>query len=243
VWDEESYATSIANLERVLGFAPVLDESQRSLSLRDDRQIAWKSKTSLPEHVDIFNCLAFKIKKLTYGSVYDNPPLSLARLDTTDLEELTIHRIKTHLDFSSFRKLKRLCILVPPRFGDHPFRIVADNLCELRLVGLDARAMPELPLWLFEMKHLESLLLKWCHLEGFIPSSVGKLTKLKHLDLSDNNLRGELPAELEQLCLRTLILTNNIHLSGDIKLQSTTSYNFDGTHVRQVGLKDMIAQV
>jgi Leucine-rich repeat (LRR) protein len=103
--------------------------------------------------------------------------------------------------------------------------------------------MPELPLWLFEMKHLESLVLKWCHLEGFIPSSVGKLTKLKHLNLSDNNLCGELPGELEQLCLHTLILTNNKGLSGDIKLQSTTCCNFDGTNVRRVGLKDMIVQV
>jgi hypothetical protein len=124
MWDEESYATSIANLERVLGNTPVLDENQHSLSLRDNSLVDWESETRLPEEVGIFNCLAFKIRKLTYRSTYDNPPLSLVRLDTTDLEELTIHRIKTHLDFSSFCKLKRLCILAPPRFGDHPFRIV-----------------------------------------------------------------------------------------------------------------------
>jgi hypothetical protein len=232
VWDEESFAKSKASLERVPGFSPRLYASKHLLSLLDTRVIDCESITNLPEEVEIFNSLAFKIKKLEYLPVYGTPTLSLARLDTTDLEDLTFYRTQPPWDFSSFCKLKSLCIIWPS--VTHPFRIVADNLCELRLTNMDKRAMPELPLWLFEMQHLETLVLTLCSIGGSIPSWVGKLTKLKHLELRCNHLCGELPVELEQLSLKTLILSHNKDLSGDIKLQSTTSYNFDGTNVRRV---------
>ena len=95
VWDEKSFDESKAELERVMGFTPILDECEQSLVLTDLRTMDWEGTTHLPEEVEIFNRLVFKIRELEYSSVYDNPMLSLARLDTSDLEESTVRNIWT----------------------------------------------------------------------------------------------------------------------------------------------------
>ena len=78
-----------------MGFTPILDECEQSLVLTDLRTMDWEGTTHLPEEVEIFNRLVFKIRELEYSSVYDNPMLSLARLDTSDLEESTVRNIWT----------------------------------------------------------------------------------------------------------------------------------------------------
>ncbi|KAB5531519.1 hypothetical protein DKX38_018189 [Salix brachista] len=61
---------------------------------------------------------------------------------------------------------------------------------------------------------LSSLRLRYCGLQGKLPSSMGKLKHLRYLDLGSNSFTGSIPYDFEQLTeLVSLDLSRNTHLS------------------------------
>ena len=69
----------------------------------------------------------------------------------------------------------------------------------------------QIPSFLGEMTSLEHLDLGYTNLEGPVPETFGNLTALVHLDLSGNNLEGEIrKSPIWSICtLRTLSLSDN----------------------------------
>ena len=73
-----------------------------------------------------------------------------------------------------------------------------------------------MPAELANLAHLEYLNLSFNQLSGEIPGELGNLPNLEDLDLSDNQLNGEIPGELGNLPnLEDLDLSDN-QLSGEI---------------------------
>lgn len=67
-----------------------------------------------------------------------------------------------------------------------------------------------MPLWLFELRNLQTLYLPYNQFSSLIPHVIRNLTSLKVLDLSYNDVRVRVPQTLEDLCtLRTLDLSGN----------------------------------
>lgn len=76
-------------------------------------------------------------------------------------------------------------------------------------LDLSGQGLAELPQYVLDMTGLESLDISNNNLTGALPSEIGRLTNLKVLDASGNQMTG-VPAEVGKLRdLRTLDLSNN----------------------------------
>ncbi|KAK1389234.1 putative LRR receptor-like serine/threonine-protein kinase [Heracleum sosnowskyi] len=83
------------------------------------------------------------------------------------------------------------------------------NLEQLRisdLSGNDSTKIPDLK----DLKSLKDLTLRNCLISDFIPKFIGPTSKLKTLDLSFNNLTGQLPLNDPGKTLKFLYLNNNL---------------------------------
>ena len=119
-------------------------------------------------------------------------------------------------DLGSLPFLKRLVIKRGVFIGRLPFDF-ADftNLNELHLEGLDLMGAIPSKIGLLN-RTLENLTLRNCKLDGTIPKSVMKLTKLKQLDLSGNKLKEAIPKNIAKLKeLEVLDLSHN-QLTGTV---------------------------
>ncbi|KAK4803550.1 hypothetical protein SAY86_003367 [Trapa natans] len=104
------------------------------------------------------------------------------------------------------------------------------NLSDLRISGI-LNGSSSLA-FIKDMKKLQILLLRNNNISGSIPSTIGEYSSLTHLDLSFNNLHGEIPDSLFNLALFFLGLGNN-SLNGTLPAQKSSylvnidvSYNF-----------------
>ena len=66
---------------------------------------------------------------------------------------------------------------------------------------------------------VDTLVLSFNELNGFIPRELGNLRKLDYLDLSSNDLNGSIPRELGQLSELTALFLNTNQLSGSIPIE------------------------
>lgn len=81
------------------------------------------------------------------------------------------------------------------------------------IVDMSNRGLTSLPAELFDRTDIERLVLSNNNLTGSLPAEVNKLKNLKFLDLSNNQMTG-LPAELGQLKNLEVINVSNNKLTG-----------------------------
>uniref|UniRef100_A0A7N0T234 Protein kinase domain-containing protein n=1 Tax=Kalanchoe fedtschenkoi TaxID=63787 RepID=A0A7N0T234_KALFE len=107
------------------------------------------------------------------------------------------------------------------RIGKRNPQFAVDSLANLTLLAsfnASQFALPgNIPQWLgLRMQFLEVLDLRLCGIRGVIPSSLGNLTALSRLYLSDNTLTGSIPLSMGQLSgLKFLDVSHNM-LTGSI---------------------------
>ncbi|TVU09188.1 hypothetical protein EJB05_42635, partial [Eragrostis curvula] len=141
------------------------------------------------------------------------------------------------------------------------FPVFVDDLAALEELHLAYNAFSPSPLPenLGDLARLRVLFVANCSLVGNIPSSIGRLTNLVNLDLSSNNLTGEIPSignltSLEQIelysnrlsgripvglggfkRLRSLDMSMN-HLTGNIPEDMFTAPSLESVHIYQNNL-------
>ncbi|KAI3521587.1 hypothetical protein L1887_11058 [Cichorium endivia] len=86
------------------------------------------------------------------------------------------------------------------------------NLQDLRISDLSGESsqFPDLS----RMGSMNKLILRSCNITGTIPGYISHMSKLKNIDLSFNNLKGDIP-DLSRLNLKTMYLTGN-SLNGSV---------------------------
>ncbi|KAL7605573.1 probable leucine-rich repeat receptor-like serine/threonine-protein kinase At3g14840 [Lactuca sativa] len=87
------------------------------------------------------------------------------------------------------------------------------NLTQLSISDLDGNSSQYFP-DLSNITGMELLIFRSCRLTGSIPNFLSEMSKLRHLDLSFNNLEGDIP-DLKELDLEKMYLTGN-SLNGSI---------------------------
>ncbi|KAE8653203.1 probable LRR receptor-like serine/threonine-protein kinase RFK1 [Cucumis sativus] len=121
--------------------------------------------------------------------------------------------------------LKRLELHASGLQGPIPSKIsILRNLQELRISDINGpkQDFPELT----NMTGMVRLVLRNCNIAGKIPSYVWKLPAMEMLDVSFNQLTGEIPEDISMERIRFLFLTGNM-LSGNLP----ESILMDGTNV------------
>ncbi|KAK7300123.1 hypothetical protein RJT34_10958 [Clitoria ternatea] len=100
--------------------------------------------------------------------------------------------------------------------GPIPYTISAlTRLSDLRITDLKARKSYAFPP-LYNMKSMKTLVLRKCMIKGEIPEYIGRMGKLKMLDLSYNGLSGEIPESFAQLDKVDFMYLTGNKLSGTI---------------------------
>ncbi|CAI9279515.1 unnamed protein product [Lactuca saligna] len=87
------------------------------------------------------------------------------------------------------------------------------NLTQLSISDLDGNSSQYFP-DLSNITGMELLIFRSCRLTGSIPNFLSEMSRLRHLDLSFNNLEGDIP-DLKELDLEKMYLTGN-SLNGSI---------------------------
>jgi Leucine-rich repeat (LRR) protein len=83
----------------------------------------------------------------------------------------------------------------------------------------DAELAGEIPTQIGALTSLVHLDLSWNRLVGEIPIRIGALTSLTVLDLSNNRLTGEIPTQIGALISLTSLVLSYNHLTGEIPTQ------------------------
>ncbi|CAH9137938.1 unnamed protein product [Cuscuta epithymum] len=134
--------------------------------------------------------------------------------------------------FETWKNLQSLEIEAGGFEGPIPSSIsVLTNLTELRISDLNG-GVSVFP-WLKNMTTMQKLMLRSCNLSRKIPDFVGSMTPLRSLDLSFNNLEGEIPSLDGLSNMEMMLLTNNSFTgpvpewmkSRDPRTQIDISYN------------------
>ncbi|KAL2473712.1 putative leucine-rich repeat receptor-like serine/threonine-protein kinase [Forsythia ovata] len=168
----------------------------------------------------------------------DNNLIGELPIELNNLKKLTELRLSSNNftgklpSFQSWANLQKLEIQGSGFEGPIPSSIsVLKNLTELRISDLNGGAS-EFP-QLRDMKMMTLLMLRSCKISGNIPGYLADMTPLKILDLSFNNLKGEVPnveglSHLENMYLTSNLLTGPIPewtKNSDTKHQIDLSYN------------------
>ncbi|XP_058095476.1 probable LRR receptor-like serine/threonine-protein kinase At1g07650 isoform X1 [Magnolia sinica] len=144
-------------------------------------------------------------------------PIELARLTNLVDFRISDNNFSGKLpDFiQNWKQLKTLRIQGTSLEGPIPSRISSlKNLFDLRISDLSGMGS-DFPL-LSEMVSMKTLILRNCLIHGHIPEYIGNMRDLRTLDLSFNNLTGNVPISLEKLQkLDFMFLTSN-RLAGPI---------------------------
>ncbi|KAF6142147.1 hypothetical protein GIB67_037065 [Kingdonia uniflora] len=103
-------------------------------------------------------------------------------------------------DFSSLAGLMFLNLNNSGFSGVFPWRSL-EKLVDLRFlsVGDNSFEVSQFPVEVLKLNKLYWLYLTNCSIQGSIPSGIGNLTELENLELSDNNLSGDIPVGITKL--------------------------------------------
>ncbi|KAL2524296.1 putative LRR receptor-like serine/threonine-protein kinase [Abeliophyllum distichum] len=168
----------------------------------------------------------------------DNNLIGELPIELNNLKKLTELRLSSNNftgklpSFQSWANLQKLEIQGSGFEGPIPSSIsVLKNLTELRISDLNGGAS-EFP-QLRDMKMMKELMLRSCKISGNISGYLADMTSLKFLDLSFNNLKGEVPnveglSHLENMYLTSNFLTGPIPewtKNRDARHQIDLSYN------------------
>ncbi|KAK1581899.1 hypothetical protein Q3G72_010082 [Acer saccharum] len=157
-----------------------------------------------------------EILRLSSNRLSGNLPMELAELKNLRDFRINDNNFNGSIpDFiQSWMELKRLEIEGSGLEGPIPSSIsVLKNLAQLRISDINGKnqAFPELA----NMTALRRMILRSCSISGEIPQYIWRLNNLRLLDLSFNNLTGELPNVPLPGSLRFIFLNGN-SLSGKI---------------------------
>ncbi|KAL0550948.1 hypothetical protein IC582_010016 [Cucumis melo] len=116
---------------------------------------------------------------------------------------------------SNWAQIEKLHIQGCSLEGPIPLSIsTMTSLTDLRISDLKGGRSPFPPL--SNIKSMKTLILRKCFIFGEIPKYIGDMKKLKNLDLSYNDLTGEVPASFERLDKIDYILLTGNKLNGII---------------------------
>lgn len=144
-------------------------------------------------------------------------PVALAKL--TNLTDMRINdnhfsgRIPEFI--GNWTHIQKLHIQGSSLEGPIPSSISAlTSLSDLRISDLKGRGSTFPPLSTIES--LKTLVLRKCLIHGEIPEYIGDMKKLKHLDLSFNELAGEIPTSFQELAKTDFMYLTGNMLTGHI---------------------------
>ncbi|XP_034702110.1 probable LRR receptor-like serine/threonine-protein kinase At1g07650 isoform X2 [Vitis riparia] len=144
-------------------------------------------------------------------------PVALAKL--TNLTDMRINdnhfsgRIPEFI--GNWTHVQKLHIQGSSLEGPIPSSISAlTSLSDLRISDLKGRGSTFPPLSTIES--LKTLVLRKCLIHGEIPEYIGDMKKLKHLDLSFNELAGEIPTSFQELAKTDFMYLTGNMLTGHI---------------------------
>ncbi|KAF8019708.1 hypothetical protein BT93_G0413 [Corymbia citriodora subsp. variegata] len=166
---------------------------------------------------DLRNCTSLKYLNLGFNSFSGRVPdlSTLSRLEFLNLNNSGFSGI---FPWKSLENMTNLGFL---SLGDNPFDVTTP-----------------FPMEVIRLEKLYWLYLTNCSIRGQIPEGIGNLTLLENLELSDNELSGEIPWRIIRLgWLWQLELYNN-SLTGKLPLgfgKLTSLVNFDASHNRLGG--------
>ncbi|XP_062115774.1 probable LRR receptor-like serine/threonine-protein kinase At1g56140 [Humulus lupulus] len=96
------------------------------------------------------------------------------------------------------------------------------SLTDLRLSEISSNASTSLA-FIRNMKSLSKLVLRNNNITGSIPSNIGELQQLQHLDLSFNKFNGQIPGSLFNISSLSYLFLGNNSLNGTLPQQRSTS--------------------
>lgn len=109
---------------------------------------------------------------------------------------------------------------VPGNPGDNPCGWYGVSCDSTRVTSIDLSSnnlVGTIPESITTMQVLKYFYVANNKISGDIPASIGNLTHLRHLEMSDNaNLKGEIPVSIGNLTLLELLSINNTKISGNI---------------------------
>ncbi|KAM0908755.1 hypothetical protein ACQ4PT_015240 [Festuca glaucescens] len=125
--------------------------------------------------------------------------------------------------FHTVNALPNLVVLILSfcslNMGNAPSSLLHHNLTVLEELDLSCNPLNSLaaPNWFWDIISLKSLNLAYCELSGTYPDKLGNLTLLENFDISSNYIDGMMPGTLQKMCnLISLDLSGN-NISGDIR--------------------------
>ncbi|KAL5988357.1 Receptor protein-tyrosine kinase cepr1 [Asimina triloba] len=172
----------------------------------------------LPPH--LFSYLP-KLRVLRLGDTGLRGRFPSAVLNCSSLEELnlsTLHLAGTLPDLSPLKSLRVLDISYNEFHGEFPMSLF--NLTDIEvLYSIDSGKFAK---WQLpddidrRLTKVESLILASCNIHGSIPPSIGNMTSLFDLELTENSLVGPIPREIGKLGNLHLLELYFNQLAGDI---------------------------
>ncbi|KAH0711035.1 hypothetical protein KY284_012462 [Solanum tuberosum] len=97
---------------------------------------------------------------------------------------------------------------------------------------------------LFQLHHLQALNLAYNHFSySSIPHNIGRLTNLRHLNLSDTYFQGEIPTEISYLSNLVLLDLSSYELQLDERTFETMLHNFTTLEVLALFLGDISSPI
>ncbi|PWA66159.1 serine-threonine/tyrosine-protein kinase catalytic domain-containing protein [Artemisia annua] len=129
----------------------------------------------------------------------------------------------------SWKRLQKLEMQGSGLEGPIPESVsLLSNLTELRISDLRGKGshFPNLS----SLKRMKTLMLRNCNLNGTIPDYISQMSELKYLDLSFNNLNGDIPNLQGLSSLKKMYLTGN-SFNGNVP-----TWIVGGTDIRSVDL-------
>nr|XP_020196375.2 receptor-like protein EIX2 [Aegilops tauschii subsp. strangulata] len=170
-----------------------------------------------PQLGNLSNLVRLDINGHYTTDLYSNDLSWLARLRSLEHLDMSYIDLSGVVDWLHIvNALPNLVVLSLPSCGlnkgNTPSSLVHHNLTLLEELHLSFNNFsgPAASNWFWDVTSLRSLSLWCCQLSGTFPDELGNLTLLEAFDIGANNIKGMIPATLQNMCnLRSLSLTYN----------------------------------